>query len=63
MASSAQESVEMMQFYHYQDTGHFFEDDPVPSEVKKAPIVFTAREAQPNGAIKPLKKKKADRYG
>lgn len=55
------ETEAFMQHFHMTEFLHFVDGEAQIVEVKKPPLVLAPRE--PQGGIKPLKKKKADRYG
>jgi len=60
--SELDETEGFMQHFHMSEFKHFVDGEASISEVKQDKPVFPPREAQPNSGIKPLKKKKADRY-
>lgn len=61
--SELDETEGFMQNYHFTEFKHFVDGEPKIVEVKSEKPIFPARTPKPDGTIKPLKKKKADRYG
>lgn len=61
--SEQAETEAFMQHFHMVEFKHFVDGEAKIVEIKQDKPVFPARTPLPDGNIKPLKKKKADRYG
>lgn len=61
--SELDETEGFMQHFHMTEFKHFVDGEAKIVEIKQDKPVFPARTPLPDGNIKPLKKKKADRYG